>query len=94
MTTVNEKAFFFQKRSPEWRFFENAGVAFARGRRTTEVFEYNDVVHHILLVLHMLCEKFLNRSRAIFYDVIDFSPVNVFLSFFCGDAKAFQICQV
>ena len=55
--TVNEEAFFFSKTLSRVEIFENAGFAFARERKQTEVFEYNDVIHHILLVLRMLREK-------------------------------------
>ena len=30
--------------------FKNAGFSFACGRTETEVFEYNDVIHYILIV--------------------------------------------
>ena len=35
---------------------ENAGLSFTCGRRKTEVFEYDDVIHHILEAFHMLCK--------------------------------------
>ena len=36
------------------KIFENAGFSFTCGRTKTEVFEYDDVVHHTLLALRML----------------------------------------
>ena len=76
-TVINEKAFFFQKRSLEWRFLKTPGSSLrvdGRKRRFSIVFP--------------------NRSCEIFYDFLHFSPVNVFLSFSCGRAKAFQIRYV
>ena len=32
------------------KIFENAGFSFTCGRMKPEVFEYDDVIHHILLV--------------------------------------------
>ena len=37
--------------------FENAGFSFTYGRTKTEVFEYDDVVHHTLLALRMLRKR-------------------------------------
>ena len=38
----------FLKRSPEWSYLlKNAGLSFSlRGRTETDVFEYDDVIHH------------------------------------------------
>lgn len=35
----------------------NAGFSFPCGRTRTEVFEYDDIIHHLLLVRRMLCEE-------------------------------------
>ena len=37
--------------------FKNARFSFTCGRMKTEVFEYDDVMHHRLLKLRMLCEE-------------------------------------
>ena len=48
----------FQKRSSEWvKIFENGGHSFTCGRTKTEVFEYDNVIHHLLLAWRMLCEE-------------------------------------
>ena len=44
----------FQKRSLECRFFETAGFSFTCGRTKTEVFQYDDVLHHVPLAWRML----------------------------------------
>lgn len=46
MKTVTQNAS-FQKRFSEWRFWKTL---------KTEVFEYDDVVHHILLALRIHCQ--------------------------------------
>ena len=41
----------FQKLSPEWRFLKTPAFRLrVHGRTKTEVFEYDDVIHHILLL--------------------------------------------
>ena len=41
----------FQKRSPEWRFLKTPAFRLrVHGRTKTEIFEYDDVIHHILLL--------------------------------------------
>ena len=41
--------------APQKGGFENAGFSFRCGRTKTEVFEYDDVIHHIPIALHKLC---------------------------------------
>ena len=47
---ASKKAGFFVNGSPE-KIFENAGLSFSRGRRKTEVFEYDDVLYHTAYAL-------------------------------------------
>ena len=48
--------------------FKNARFSFTCGRMKTEVFEYDDVMHHRLLELRMLCEEsyshWVKRAKA------------------------------
>ena len=48
--------------------FKNARFSFTRGRMKTEVSEYDDVMHHFLLELRMLCEEsyshWVKRAKA------------------------------
>ena len=37
----------FRKRAPDWTFFLNSGISFSCGRTKTEVFEYDNVIHHV-----------------------------------------------
>lgn len=47
---ASKKAGSFENGSPE-KIFENAGLSFSLGRRKTEVFEYDDVLHHTAYAL-------------------------------------------
>ena len=38
------------------KIFKNAGFSLIYGRSKREVFEYGDVINHMLLALRMLCE--------------------------------------
>ena len=48
--------------------FKNARFLFTCGRMKTEVLEYDDVMHHFLLELRMLCEEsyshWVKRAKA------------------------------
>ena len=47
----------FSKTLPRVESFENAGFSFIYGRSKRGVFEYDNVISHILLALRMLCEE-------------------------------------
>ena len=57
----------FSKTSVE--IFENAGFSFTIGRKKTEVFEYDDVIYHILLALRMLRKGCYRISIVVAFDV-------------------------
>ena len=46
----------FSKTLSRVEIFENASFSFIYGRSKREVFEYDDVINHMLLALRMLCE--------------------------------------
>ena len=46
----------FSKTLSRMEIFENADSSFTCGRTKTVVFEYDDVIHHILEVFRMLCK--------------------------------------
>ena len=45
----------FKTRGPRGEIFENAGFSFTFRWTKTEVFVYNDLIHHVLVALRMLC---------------------------------------
>ena len=49
--------------------FENAGFSFACGRKKTKVFEYDDVIYHILLALRTLRKACYPISIVVTFDV-------------------------
>ena len=53
--------------------FENAGFSFTCGPTKTEIFENDDAIHHLLLVLRMPCEGCYR--------------ISIVLAFWCGRAK-------
>ena len=75
MKTVTENVA-FQKHSSEWRFWKTL---------KTEVFEYDDVVHHILPALRILCEGCYRVS-------IDSSTLLLRVDFFENGGKNLR-CQ-
>ena len=46
----------FSKTLSRVKIFKNAGFSLIYGRSKWEVFEYDDVINHMLLALRMLCE--------------------------------------
>ena len=46
----------FSKTLSRAEIFENAGLSFTCGRTKTEVFEYDDVIHHIPEAFRLLCK--------------------------------------
>ena len=53
-TSIRRKAS-FQKRSPKWGFLKTPAFRLrVHGRKKTEVFEDDDVIHHILLLAKLL----------------------------------------
>ena len=69
----------FSRTLPRVEIFENAGFPFLCGRTKTEVFECDDVIHHILLAWCML------HKRCYISSVLAFS---------CGRAKTIRIRYV
>ena len=64
------------KRSPKTHIFKDAGFSSTCRRKEVEVFDYDDVIHHIRPALRMLCG-----------DAIGISTV---LEFSCGRAKTIR----
>ena len=59
----------FSKTLSRVEIFENAGFSFTCGRKKTEVFEYDDVVYHILLPLRMLRKGCYRISIVVAFDL-------------------------
>ena len=59
---VTENVIFSQTFS-RLKIFENAGFSFTCARTKTEVFEYDDVIHHLLLALLFHCLTFSMYGR-------------------------------
>ena len=70
----------FSRTLPRVVIFENAGFAFTCGRTKTEVFECDDVIHHILLAWCMLHKRCY--------------CISIVLAFSCGRAKTIRIRYV
>ena len=63
----------FSKTLSRVEIFENTGFSFTCGRTKTEIFENDDAIHHLLLVLRMLCKGCYR--------------ISIVLSFWSGRAK-------
>ena len=77
--TVTQNAS-FQKRSPEWRFLKTLASRLRFGRTKPAVFEYDDVIHHILLAWRMY-RKWCYR-------------ISIVLAFSCERTKTIRIRYV
>ena len=54
-------------------YFENAGLSFSCGRKKTEVFEYDDVIHHTAHALYGMLSFFHCFSVSVWTGENDFS---------------------
>ena len=54
-------------------YFENAGLSFSCGRKKTEVFEYDDVIHHTAHALYGMLSFFHCFSVSVGTGENDFS---------------------
>ena len=54
-------------------YFENAGLSFSCGRKKTEVFEYDDVIHHTAHALYGMLSFFHCFSVSVKTGENDFS---------------------
>ena len=53
----------FSKTFSRGKIFENAGLSFTCGRTKTKVFEYDDVIDHLLLTLRFYFLTFFMDGR-------------------------------